>query len=140
MLQAEVWDIDPLVAKAWRGFSKAAFHLGDGFLGVGSLLDHSPPGLLLIDPPYLDSAERGLAERLLCHAKENGWVALCWYMMNADPLSHKYAEVFEIEFAKAGLDSGKWKRSVVALAGADPHLVDHLHDQADNFLIILQNL
>jgi 23S rRNA (adenine2030-N6)-methyltransferase len=139
MLQAEVWDIDPEVAKAWRRYSQIAFHLGNGFLGVRSLLDHSPPGLLLIDPPYLDPTDKNLAEKLLCLAEEKGWIALWWYMTSMDTLSHDHAKIYEIEFAGAGLDGGKWKGSVVALAGADHQLVDHLQDQADNFLKALQD-
>ncbi len=56
-LEIEVWDIDPDVAKAWSEYPETtslSFHLGDGFSGVMSLLNEAIPGLLLIDPPFLD--------------------------------------------------------------------------------------
>ena len=81
-LFAELWDIDPAMEAAWNGCSSAVFHQGDGFSGVLSLLDRSPPrgaGLLLIDPPFMDAAVMQRAADLLCRAEEKGWVALCWY-------------------------------------------------------------
>ena len=84
-LQIEAWDIDSGVAAAWREYPKTtsfSFHLGDGFSGVMSLLDEAIPGLLLIDPPYLDPGDAGAAEKLFDRARELGWTVLCWYLMD----------------------------------------------------------
>jgi 23S rRNA (adenine2030-N6)-methyltransferase len=87
-LEADVWDNDSNVASSWEGFSQAAesagsfppakivFHQGDGFAGVRSRLCRSPPGLLFIDPPYIDPQEVWLAEKLLQRARERGWIVL----------------------------------------------------------------
>ncbi len=133
-LWAEVWDIDPEVAEAWQGYSQVAFHLGDGFLGVRSLLDHSPPGLLLIDPPYLDSTDMMLAEKLLCRADEEGWVVLWWCMMGSNTVPQGSFERYSLEFAKAGLDGGRWDGAVVALSGSNDDLKERLERRICEFV------
>jgi len=138
-LQTEIWDADPEVAAAWQGFSGVRFHLGDGFSGVGSLLDSSPPGLLLIDPPYIDQSDKRLAEKLLFMAKDLGWVVLWWYMMDTDTTPKGRLEKFELDFAKIGLDGGRWKGCVVAVAGADDELLCHFRVQSDRFIEIISN-
>ena len=85
-LEIEAWDIDSKVAAAWREYperteiSSISMHLGDGFSGVMSLLNQAAPGLLLIDPPFLDSGDAGAAEELFGRARELGWTVLCWYL------------------------------------------------------------
>ena len=137
MLQAEVWDIDAEVAKAWRRYSQIAFHLGNGFLGVRSLLDHSPPGLLLIDPPYLDSADMPLAEKLLCQAKEKGWIVLWWCMMGLETVPQGSFKKYSLKFAQAGLDGGRWDGAVVALAGSDDELKERLERRICEFVDVV---
>ncbi len=82
-LDIEVWDIDPDVAAAWSEYPETtslSFHLGDGFSGVMSLLNEAIPGLLLIDPPFLDPGDVNAAEELFDRARELGWTVLCWHM------------------------------------------------------------
>jgi 23S rRNA (adenine2030-N6)-methyltransferase len=152
-LEADVWDNDPGVTRSWEGFSQAArstgsfqpakivFHQGDGFLGVLSWLSSSPAGLLFIDPPYVDPKDNRLAEKLLQKARERGWIVLWWYMtgMKTAPDGLR---TFELQFAEAGLDGGKWEGAVVALAGAESeqfdHLVGQMHQQIEKFLRILK--
>ncbi len=138
-LQSEIWDADPAVAAAWQGFSGVSFHLGNGFSGVESLLDRSPPGLLLIDPPYIDPHDKMSAEKLLFMARDFGWVVLWWYTMETGTIPKGRLEKFELEFAKIGLDGGRWKGCVVAVAGADDELLCHLHLQSDRFIEIISN-
>jgi 23S rRNA (adenine2030-N6)-methyltransferase len=136
-LRAEIWDIDPEVEAAWQGRCSVSFHLGNGFSGVRSLLDRSPPGLLFIDPPYIDPADRRDAKNLLGEARSKGWVVLWWYMMENETIAGDNFERFELEFSKAGLDGGKWKGSAVAVAGADDELLCRLRDQAERFIDII---
>jgi len=153
-LQADVWDNDSRVAGSWESFTEAAaaksagaflpskivFHQGDGFLGVLSWLHRSPPGLLFIDPPYLDPQDVRLAEKLLQKAKDLGWIVLWWYMMDMKT-APDYLQTFELQFAEAGLEGGRWKGAVVAFAGGDSerfdHLISHIHLQIQNFIRIL---
>jgi hypothetical protein len=138
-LRAEIWDINPEVAAAWQGHRNVSFHLDNGFSGVRSLLDRSPPGLLLIDPPYVDAEDAKDAEKLLGKAKEMGWVVLWWFMMENETIPAGSYERFELEFAKAGMDGGRWKGSVVAVAGADDGLLCRLHEQSERFINIVEN-
>ena len=83
-LEIEAWDTDSEVAAAWREYPETtslSFHLGDGFSGVMSLLDEAIPGLLLMDPPYLDPGDTSAAERLFDRARELEWTVLCWYLV-----------------------------------------------------------
>ncbi len=154
-LQADVWDNDPGVASSWESFTQAAaakstgsfqpakivFHQGDGFLGVLSRLRRSPAGLLLIDPPYIDPEDVRLAEKLLQRAKDLGWIVLWWYMMDMKTAPDDL-QTFELQFAEAGLEGGRWKGAVVAFAGGDSerfdHLISHVHLQIQNFIRILK--
>ena len=156
-LQADVWDNDSSVASSWESFSQAAaakstgsfppakivFHQGDGFLGVLSRLRRSPAGLLFIDPPYIDPEDVLLARKLLQRAKDMGWIVLWWYMMDTDTkTAPDDLQTFELQFAEAGLEGGRWKGAVVAFAGGDSerfdHLISHMHRQIEEFTRILK--
>lgn len=140
-LHAHVWDIDPEVASSWtkrRGLDDVEFHLGDGFAGVLSLLDISPPGLLLVDPPYIDPEDMKLAGDLLCSAAEKGWVVLWWYMEDSKTIPEiGHIQTFSLDFADAGMDCGRWQGAVVAIAGAGDPLIEHLRRQAAALLEVL---
>ncbi len=147
ILHAEVWDIDSEVGKAWQGYSRVSFHQGDGFLGLTSLLERSPPGLLLIDPPYLDPSEMTLAVKLLCRAKERGWTVLWWYMMGSETAlqrdlltnSQKDFEKYSLMFAEAGFDGGRWGGAVVALACPDNELKKRLRIRVREFAKVMSD-
>ncbi|MCX6673445.1 MAG: 23S rRNA (adenine(2030)-N(6))-methyltransferase RlmJ [Methanothrix sp.] len=152
-LEADVWDNDSNVASSWEGFSQAAksagsfppakiiFHQGDGFAGVRSQLRRSPPGLLFIDPPYIDPEDVRLAEKLLQIAGERGWIVLWWYMMDTKTAPNGL-QTFELQFAEAGLEGGRWKGAIVALAGEDrerfDHLISHMQRQIEKFIRLLK--
>jgi 23S rRNA (adenine2030-N6)-methyltransferase len=152
-LEADIWDNDPDVASSWEGFSQAAkssgsfppakivFHQGDGFVGALSRLCRSPAGLIFIDPPYIDPEDLRLARKLLQRARERGWIVLWWYMMDMKTAPDGL-QTFELKFADAGLDGGRWKRAVVAFAGAESgrfdHLLGHMHRQIEKFIRILK--
>jgi 23S rRNA (adenine2030-N6)-methyltransferase len=154
-LQADVWDNDPDVASSWESFTQAAaakstgsfppakivFHQGDGFLGVLSRLRRSPPGLLFIDPPYIDPEDVRLARKLLQRARELGWIVLWWYMIDKKTAPDDL-QTFELQFAEAGLEGGRWKGAVVAFAGGDSerfdHLISHMHQQIKKFIRIVK--
>ena len=138
-MQAEIWDINPELAASWQDFSDAKFHCADGFSGVPSILDRSNPGLLLIDPPYLDAKDIALAKDLLLKAEEAGWIVLWWYMSGLEIVPQVDFIKCELEFCRAGMEGGKWKGAAVALAGADDRLVEFLRGQAEKLLIALQN-
>jgi 23S rRNA (adenine2030-N6)-methyltransferase len=153
-LCAEVWDIDSEVAAAWaacatstaraarQDLREIAFHQGDGFAGVRSLLDRSPPGLLLIDPPYIDPDDAMLAEDLLHTATEKGWVVLWWYMKGAKTVpktGQGHVQRLSLNFADAGMNDGRWEGAVMALAGASDWQIEHLHEQCQSLLKVLQN-
>lgn len=151
-LQACVWDNNTDVAVSWESFLAAersarspsssgiVFQQGDGFEGVMSWLCRSPPGLLFIDPAYIDPQDAILAEKLLQRAKELGWIVLWWYMMDMQtaPVG---LDKFELKFSEVGLDGGKWKGAVVSFAGEDSdryeRLISHMHRQIRKFFRIL---
>jgi 23S rRNA (adenine2030-N6)-methyltransferase len=151
-LQANVWDDDVNVACSWEGFaararstksipqSEIVFHQGDGFAGVLSNLCSSPPGLLFIDPAYIDTEDATLAEKLLQRAKDLGWIVLWWYMMDM-PTAPEGFDRFELRFSQAWLDGGKWKGAVVAFAGEDSdrydRLISHINQQIRKFFQLL---
>jgi len=153
-LEADVWDNDPFVASSWEVFSqglksvgsyqpaKIVFHQGDGFAGVQSLLRRSQPGLLLIDPPYIDPQDVHLARKLLQRAKDWGWIVLCWYMMGTKTAPDGL-QTFELQFAEAGLEGGRWKGAAVAFAGAKNKrfdiLLSHMHRRIETFIRILKS-
>jgi 23S rRNA (adenine2030-N6)-methyltransferase len=150
-LDGDVWDNDPDVARSWEDLAQEAkstgslspariiFHQGDGFAGVQSLLGKSPPGLLFIDPPYIDPQDVRLAEKLLQRARELGWIVLWWYMTN-NKIAPDGLQTFELQFAEVGLEGGRWNGSVVALAGENSehfdHLIGHMHRQIEKFIRI----
>ncbi len=154
-LQADVWDNDSCVAGSWESFTQAiaaksagaflpakiVFHQGDGFLGVLSCLHRSPPGLLFIDPPYLDPQDVRIAEKLLQRARERGWIVLCWYMMDMKT-TLEGLPTFELRFSEVGLEGGRWKGANVAFAGGEcerfDHLISHMHRQIDKFIRVLK--
>ncbi len=138
MIQAEIWDIDEQVRVAWQGYSEIAFHLGDGFSGIRSLLDHSPPGLLLIDPPNIDPTEANRAEKLLGSAKEKGWIVLWWSMIGQETIPNDHFEKYSIQFSEIGLNSGSWSGCSIALAGSDD-LKEHLKRRIREFLKIMDS-
>jgi len=137
LVQAEIWDINPELAVSWRGYSEAKFHYADGFSGVLSILDRSNPGLLLIDPPYLNQKDFTLANDLLRRAQNAGWVVLWWYMSGLETAPRIDITELELVFSRAGMDGGKWKGAAVALAGADDRLVEFLRGQAEKLLKIV---
>jgi len=138
LVQAEIWDINPELSAFWQGYSQARFHLADGFSGVASILDRSNPGLLLIDPPYLDAKDNALARDLLLKAEEAGWIVLWWHMSGLETIPPDITEL-ELVFSRAGMDGGKWKGSAVSLAGADEYLIESLRCKAEKLIIALQN-
>jgi 23S rRNA (adenine2030-N6)-methyltransferase len=154
-LQADVWDNDSCVAGSWESFTEAAaaksagafpsakivFHQGDGFQGVLSWLHRSPPGLLFIDPPYIDPQDVRLARKLLQRAKYLGWIVLWWYMMDMKT-TLEGLRTFELQFSDVGLEGGRWKGANVAFAGGEcerfDHLISHMHRQIDKFIRVLK--
>ena len=152
-LEADVWDNDPFVASSWEVFSqglksagpyqpaKIVFHQGDGFAGVRSWLNRSPPGLLFIDPPYIDPKDVRLAKKLLQRARELGWIVLWWYMMDMLTAPNGL-QTFDLQFAEAGLEGGRWNGAIVAFAGAKSerfdHLLGHMHRQIEKFIRVLK--
>jgi 23S rRNA (adenine2030-N6)-methyltransferase len=151
-LQARVWDDDAEVAGSWESFAARArstksipqaeisFHQGDGFAGVLSCLCSSQPGLLFIDPAYIDPEDAILAEKLLQRAKDLGWIVLWWYMMDMQT-APEGLDRFELRFSQAGLYGGRWKGAVVAFAGGDSdrydRLISHINGQIRKFFQIL---
>jgi|WetSurMetagenome_2_1015567.scaffolds.fasta_scaffold03466_5 23S rRNA (adenine2030-N6)-methyltransferase len=154
-LRADVWDSDEDVAGAWESFTNSAWpagstgpnaialHRGDGFAGVMDHLGRSPPGLLFIDPPYIDSEDRRLAKDILQTARDLGWIVMWWYMMDMLTAPDNLQTV-ELIFSEAGLDGGRWKGAVVALAAAVGEgerfngLISHLHERREAFIKILK--
>lgn len=155
-LRAEIWDDDPEVAASWDGFLKSeagrsappvkfSFHQADGFSGLLSWLGRSSsdksPGLLFIDPPYVDPEDQHQAEKLLVKATDADWTILWWHMteMTTAPAALKS---FDLNFSEVGLDGGRWKGAGVAIAGREgerlSRLLDHLNLRADEFIRILK--
>ena len=139
LVQAEIWDINPVLSAFWQGYSQVKFHLADGFSGVASILDRPNPGLLLIDPPYLDAKDIALAKDLLLKAEEAGWIVLCWHMSDSETTPRMDITELELVFSRAGMNGGKWKGAAVALAGADECLIKYLRGRAKRLLVALQD-
>jgi 23S rRNA (adenine2030-N6)-methyltransferase len=146
LLEVEAWDIDEKVAAAWLEYPEIPFlsiHLGDGFSGVASLLDEAVPGLLLIDPPYLDPEEANAAEKLFDRARELDWTVLCWYMMGKEILPqdrfHESFHEFSIQFSHIGLDYGGAKGCCVAVACPNDSLAYHMEGRIGEFLKTIHN-
>jgi 23S rRNA (adenine2030-N6)-methyltransferase len=154
-LQADVWDNDPDVAFSWESFTQAeaatsteifptaniVFHQGNGFLGVHSCIRNSRPGLLFIDPAYIDPEDIRVAEKLLRRSKDMGWIVLWWYMMDMFTAPDGL-QTFELRFSDVGLEGGRWRGAVVAFAGGDDErfdrLINHMHRQIEKFIRIIK--
>jgi len=157
-LQAEIWDLDFQVADSWRDFlsreasgmslrhPEICFHPSDGFSGVLSYLSRlscrSSPGLLFIDPPYVEAQDAPLAKRLLQKALDRGWIVLWWYMTDMMTVPAEM-DSLELEFVPVGLDGGRWKGAGVALAGPNGQPLDcirqWLHRRSRQFIRILKS-
>jgi 23S rRNA (adenine2030-N6)-methyltransferase len=143
-LEADLWDINLEVAASWHevhlpGSDKFRFHLGDGFSGAGSLMDRSRPGLLLIDPPYLERRDNERAVDLLDKASRSGWTVLWWQMIDDDfmPEICCNVESYSMNFSDVGMSCDKWRGATMTLAGSDD-LKDYVKQRARNFLRIMQ--
>ncbi len=145
-MNAQVWDNDPEVARAWaawlgRGIIDFGFHLGNGFAGVRSLLDLSPPGLLLIDPPYTDAEDVALAEDLIYLASEKGWTVLLWSMLGKDSaLQGCNLERFSLRFSEMGMECGRWEGAIMVLHSGDRHLVERIRDQSAKLIKVFKEI
>jgi 23S rRNA (adenine2030-N6)-methyltransferase len=137
----KLWDIDHDVQTSWLagpGPENVEFYLGDGFSGAASVLDHSRPGLLLIDPPYIESQDSAMACELLEAAERAGWVALLWYLPESvsihcsDPV-----EKFRLTFKQALLQDDRWKEAEMALVGADNSLKAYLHRRSADLVRVM---
>ncbi len=156
-LRAEVWDDSPDVAESWKDYpsveanasehpAEFSFHLADGFYGLLSLLEGSSscssPGLMLIDPPYLDPEDLHLAEELLLAARGSGWTVLWWHMMDMKTAPEGLRS-FDLKFSDVGLEGGRWSGAVISVAGEEGawffRLLDHLRARADLFIRILKS-
>jgi 23S rRNA A2030 N6-methylase RlmJ len=157
-LEIEAWDIDNDVAAAWSEYAETtsiSFHLGDGFSGVMSLLNEAIPGLLLIDPPFLDSEDVNAAEKLFDRARELGWTVLCWHMVGTidtmdtngreflpesrfhEPFHESFHE-FSIQFSQIGLDYCGAKGCAVAVNSPHEYLEHRLEERIEEFRKIIQ--
>jgi 23S rRNA (adenine2030-N6)-methyltransferase len=143
-LKADVWDINPEVAASWHditlpGSDKLRFHLGDGFLGVGSLMDRSEPALLLIDPPYLERRDIERAVDLLERGARSDWTVLWWQMVDVDAMPEICCdvEIYSMDFSDVGMSCDKWIGAGMTLAGSDD-LRGFVNQRARNFLRIMR--
>lgn len=155
-LLAEIWDIDPAVQADWYehlDVPAISFHSGDGFAGTMSLLKRAPPGLLLIDPPFIDPGDKIKAEKLFCRAREAGWTALCWQMIKQVPeeisssddaahladdeiLIQDEAFEFSILFSQIGLEYKGASGCRIRAASSDEDLIDRIFSKVGAFLQI----
>ena len=150
-LEIEIWDIDPDVAAAWSEYpemTSLSFHLGDGFSGVMSLLNEAIPGLLLIDPPFLDPEDVNAAEELFDRARELGWTVLCWHMVGTidtngreflpESRFHESFREFSIRFSQIGLDYCGAKGCAVAVNSPNKYLEHRLEGRIEEFRKVIQ--
>lgn len=133
-IDAEVWDIDPYVAASWNSDPRVKFHLEDGFIGVLHILDRTPPGMILIDPPYIDENDIRRAKNLLSYAEKAGWIVLLWQMVEEETAPEANLRDYTLRFSDADLDCNRWLGATMVVAGADAHLAGHLDMQAQRFL------
>jgi 23S rRNA (adenine2030-N6)-methyltransferase len=120
-LEGELWDISPDVASSWISLPRMNFHRGDGFGGIRLFLKRAEPGLLLIDPPYVDPMDSDKARDLIPIAEKAGWVTLWWYMAGQETLpgaSQGQVE-FSLNFSDAGMKCGRWKGAALRVSGMD---------------------
>jgi len=138
-LDVEVWDIDPYVASEWAGWPHVHFHRGDGFSGACFVLGNLNPGLLLIDPPYVDCRDAERAYQLFLKARELGWTALWWSMYEGIAVPGLCAgiELHTLRFADAGMDGGRWKCASMALYSPDCCLAEHLRNRSMDLIEVL---
>lgn len=154
----EIWDIDSSVQAAWTEYlddSTISFHLGDGFAGVMSILKSSPPGLLLIDPPFIYPGEKREAEELFLAARESGWTVLCWHMKYPVPEDHLQNEIhpeqlpfisrsfpdqsteFFLQFSRIGLEYADTAGCSIRAASRDTFLIGRISERAGVFINIM---
>jgi 23S rRNA (adenine2030-N6)-methyltransferase len=157
LLDFEVWDIDAEVVLAWLDYLNRpeipffSIHLGDGFSGVMSLLNEAIPGLLLIDPPFLDPEDVNAAEELFDRARELGWTVLCWHMVGTidtmdtngreflpESRFHESFHEFPIRFSQIGLDYCGAKGCSVAVNSPHEFLEHRLEGRIEEFRKIIQ--
>ncbi|NPV63873.1 MAG: 23S rRNA (adenine(2030)-N(6))-methyltransferase RlmJ [Methanotrichaceae archaeon] len=126
----KLWDIDCDVECSWLSLPEMdnlKFHLGDGFSGAASALDRDFPGLLLIDPPYIESQDSDKAGRLLEEAEDAGWVGLLWLNHESSTDRHfDSVQRYGLRFDQALLYDKRWKGAEMALVGGDDELKAHL--------------
>jgi len=140
-LRVEAWDIDPLAGPAWSSLDAfphdLRFHTGDGFSGVEELLEEEA-GLLLIDPPLIERTDVKRSARLLELAANSGWTVLFWYMADIErPRLPASVETYSIEFAKAGLECGRWKEAEVAVSGSRG-LCERIRERTSEFMELVE--
>ncbi len=151
-LDIEIWDIDPDVAAAWSEYPETtslSFHLGDGFSGVMSLLNQAAPGLLLIDPPFLESEDVNAAEELFDRARELGWTVLCWHLIDMvdtngreflpESRFHESFHEFSIRFSQIGLNYKGAKGCAVAVNFPNGSLMRRMEGRIGEFLKIIND-
>jgi hypothetical protein len=117
-----------------------------------SLLNEALPGLLLIDPPFLDPEDVNAVEELFDRARELGWTVLCWHMVDTmdtngreffpesrlhEPFHESFHE-FSIQFSQIGLDYCGAKGCAVAVNSPHEFLEHRLEGRIEEFRKIIQ--
>jgi 23S rRNA (adenine2030-N6)-methyltransferase len=156
-IEADLWDVDPEVYSSWQDnppkeSENLRVHLGDGFSGANSLIAGSlgsrRPGLLLIDPPYLENQDLQKSEDLFNKAAISGWTVLLWQMIDPHAVLKSLLNSGEYEFSKGkysidflniGLSCAKWPGASIYLAGC-ADLVGYINRRARKFLDIMRLL
>ncbi len=133
-IDMEVWDNNPNVAASWLGDPRVNFHFEDGFIGVSSVLDRLAPGMILIDPPYLDENDARQAMNLLSSAKKAGWVVLWWQMVGEETAPSESMRKYTLMFNDIDLGCDRWQGAIMEVAGGDEKLIKHLDMQTRLFL------
>lgn len=133
-IDAEVWDTDSNVAVAWAEDPRIKFHMEDGFAGVRSFLDLHLPGMILIDPPYMDGDDIDNALNLLRSAEKGGWIVLWWQMLREETAPEAGGRRYTMWFNEVNMDCGRWQGATAAVAGADACLEERLEIQSQRFL------
>jgi len=140
-LVGELWDISPAVASSWISLPRMNFHRGDGFGEIRPFLKRTEPGLLLIDPPYVDPRDSNKARDLIHIAEKAGWVTLWWYMAGQETLpgaSQGQVE-FSLNFSDAGMKCGRWKGAAVNVSGMDGTARAEILKRTGAFLDLLRS-
>jgi 23S rRNA (adenine2030-N6)-methyltransferase len=146
----DLWDIDIDVVAAWdkkmdeAGSTLAKcdlrVHHADGFEGVSGLIECSEdPGLLFIDPPYVECRDMERASSLLLRSSDLGWTVLWWQMMDTRTMPKRIRDFseFSMEFEDLGMSGGRWKGSTVFLCSPDSMLAKAVEDGISSFINIL---